>query len=136
MQIVETPAWEDIQFLEDRLYEHNSLRTGHDDGKLLAIFLRDEAGDIIAGLHGWTWAGWLEIRLLWVHPDQRGQGLGKALLFAAEQKARERGCNRAVLDSYSFQAPDFYRKFGYEVFATLDGFPEPHRRLYLTKTLG
>src|SRR3954469_2873923 len=77
MQIQQNPAIEDIQFLENQIYEHNVTRTGHTDGILFGIFLRDDDGQIIAGLHGWTWAGWLEVSVLWVQADRRGAGLGK-----------------------------------------------------------
>jgi GNAT superfamily N-acetyltransferase len=135
MQIQENPASKDIQFLENQINAHNIRRTGHDDGRLLAIFPRDDEGHIIAGLYGWTWAGWLEVRFLWVHEDRRGTGLGKKLLQTAEQEARARGCTRVLLDSYTFQAPDFYRKLGYEIFGVLEGFPGEHKRVFLTKRL-
>jgi hypothetical protein len=44
----EDPAPEDIQFLEDRLYEFNSAATGVTDGRILGVFLRDEAENIVA----------------------------------------------------------------------------------------
>ena len=69
------------------------------------------------------------------HTDLRGQGYGTQLLQAAEQAARTRGCHQVVLDSYSFQAPGFYQKHGYEVFAILEDHPRQHRNYYLRKRL-
>jgi GNAT superfamily N-acetyltransferase len=126
---------DEIGFLDERINEHNIARTGVDDGKYLAVWLRDEAEQAVGGLFGWTWAGWLEIRYLWIREDARGQGYGREMLLLAEQEAIARGCERAVLDSYSFQAPEFYQKLGYEVFGKLPGFPEPHARYYLWKDL-
>ena len=111
------------------------LRTGRRDYQPLSVFLRDERGSLAAGLHGFTWAGWLEIKLLWVREDQRGQGLGRRMLAAAEAEARERGCRHVWLDSYTFQAPAFYQHLGYEVFGSLADYPPPHDRVFLTKTL-
>lgn len=54
-EIETTPAPEDIQFLDDRLYEFNTAATGIDNGQLLAIFVRDARGIIVAGLSAWTW---------------------------------------------------------------------------------
>jgi GNAT superfamily N-acetyltransferase len=129
------PSRADVQLLEDRIIEYNVTQTGRDDGQELAIFLRDESNQIVAGIHGWTWAGWLELRYLWVQPELRGMGRGRQLLLAAEQEAVARGCEQVLLDTFSFQAPDFYRKLGYEVFGTLEGFPRAHQRYFLTKRL-
>ena len=68
---------------------------------------------VIGGLVGQTWVGWLHIDLLWVR-DQR-TGLGTRLMARAEEIARERGCLGIRLETWSFQAPDFYRRCGYEV---------------------
>jgi hypothetical protein len=40
-----------------------------------------------------------------------------------------------ILDSYDFQAPGFYQKLGYEVFAVLEDHPRHHRNYYLRKRL-
>ncbi|WP_272899885.1 GNAT family N-acetyltransferase [Tolypothrix bouteillei] len=42
----------------------------------------------------------------------RGEGYGDALLATAEQEAVKRGCQYVYLDTFSFQAPEFYRKQG------------------------
>jgi hypothetical protein len=45
-----------------------------------------------------------------------------------------RGCHSARLDTFSFQAPEFYRRMGYEVFGVLD-YPPDHKRIFLKKQL-
>jgi hypothetical protein len=70
------PSREDVQFLEDRINEFNFAATGITDGELLAIFVRGDANEIVAGIYGWTWGGTCEIRYLWVDGSRRGQGLG------------------------------------------------------------
>ena len=99
------------------------------------MYLRDGQGGIAAGLYGFTWAGWLEIKFVWVREDLRGRGHGRELVEAAEAEARARGCMRVWLDSYTFQAPTFYQRLGYEVFGSLQDYPAPHGRVFLTKTL-
>ena len=125
----------DIQFLIDRLYAYNVEHTGRAGGQWLAAFSRDETGRILAGLHGWTWAGWMKINYLWVSPEERRRGRGRQLLLMAESEARNRSCFYAMLNTYSFQAPDFYRKFGYRVAAIIAGLPEGHRQYTLVKPL-
>ena len=128
-----TPA--EIQYLEDRIYEFNAGATGITDGEWLAIFVRDTSGRIVAGLAGNTWGGWLEIRQLWVESSRRGQGLGTKLLAAAEREARRRGCEQALLMTFTFQAPAFYAKHGFEVVASFDDHPRGHANLLLRKRL-
>jgi hypothetical protein len=53
---------------------------------------------------------------------------------AAEGRAVERGCHSAWVDTFSFQAPGFYPKLGYEVFGELD-YPPGHKRIFLQKRL-
>lgn len=135
LSIENNPTFEDVRFLEDRLYDYGVEQTGVDDGQWLAIFLRDAHQTIQAGLKGWTWCGSCYIQTVWVHKDLRGQRVGTKLLQAAEQEAQRRGCDHMVLGSSSFQAPGFYQKLGYEVFAVLDEHPRSHREYFLHKWL-
>jgi GNAT superfamily N-acetyltransferase len=132
------PAPEDVQFLEDQINAFNVAQTGFSGAGdiLLSIMARDGAGQISAGVYGWTWGGCCEIRLLWVRPELRGQGYGRGLLQAAEQEARRRGCGQLVLDTHSFQAPEFYQKLGYEIVGVVDEYPRGHKKYYLRKSLG
>lgn len=127
------PSSEDLQFLEDRLYEFNAAQTGQDDGELFSFLIRNERQEIVAGLAGWTWAHACEIKTLWVHPSWRGRGYGRSLLKAAEDKARDRKCQVILISSYSFQAPSFYQKFGYDLVWRLNDFPPGHQHCSLIK---
>jgi GNAT superfamily N-acetyltransferase len=134
--IIDTePTPSDVQYLEDRLYEFNASVTGITDGAYLAIFVRDEQNRIVAGICGNTWGGCCEIRQFWVEESRRKQGLGTKLFEAAEQEARRRGCTRMLLMTFSFQAPAFYAKHGFEVLATVDDHPRGHRNFLLRKHL-
>jgi GNAT superfamily N-acetyltransferase len=118
------------------LYAYSVEQTGYDNGKYLTLWVKSPTGERLAGLHGWTWGGSCYIQDLWVHKTLRGQGYGTQLLHAAEQEARIRGCDHMVLSSFSFQAPGFYQKLGYDVFAVLEDHPRHHRHYYLHKRLG
>ena len=106
---VVTPTPDEVHYLEDRIYEFNSAKTGITDGEWLALFVRDETRRIVAGISGDTWGGCLEIRQLWVDETRRREGVGTKLLEAAEQEGRRRGCTQVVLMTFSFQAPRFTR---------------------------
>jgi len=129
------PSPAEVQHLEDRLYEFNTGATGIAGGAWLAIVVRDDDGRIVAGLCGAIWGGCLEIRQVWVEASRRRQGLGTTLLAAAEQDARVHGCNQILLMTFSFQAPRFYARHGFEVVATVDDHPHGHQNLLLRKRL-
>jgi GNAT superfamily N-acetyltransferase len=129
------PAPGDVQYLEDRLYEFNSAATGITNGEWLAIFVRDDDQRIVAGICGNTWGDCAEIRQFWVEEARRRQGLGTRLLLAAEQEARRRGCRQMLLTTFSFQAPAFYAKHGFEIVAVVDGHPQGHKNLVLRKRI-
>jgi GNAT superfamily N-acetyltransferase len=135
LTLQDDPSPGDVAELNEQLYRHNASVTGCDDGRGLAIFVRDEAGAIVAGLHGWTWARTGFVQTLWVRGDLRGRGLGGRLLTTAEREAARRGCREMQLDTHSYQVPSFYRHHGYEVIGELPGWPEPTTRIFLRKML-
>ena len=135
LRIESEPRLEEVAALDERLYRHSAAVTGCDDGRWLAIFVRDDAGAVTAGLHGWTWGGTGFVRTLWVREDLRGQGLGARLLEAAEREAARRGCREMQLDTHAYQAPGFYRRLGYEQIGDLPGWPAGSRRLFFRKAL-
>jgi len=122
-------------FLADRIYEFNSEATGYFDGKLLGASIRNEAGEVVAGLSGHTWGGCCEISYLWVSAHHRGQGLGRAILRAAEAQAVRRACSQMVLTTHSFQAPEFYERLGYERKYAIEGRPKGHSNIVFVKLL-
>ena len=129
------PTPQDVEYLEDRVYEHNAGVTGIADGQLLAFLVRDDSGRIVAGICGNTWGGGCEIRQFWVEESQRRRGLGTRLFQAAEQEARRRGCTQMLLMTFSFQAPAFYARNGFEVLATIADHPRGHRNFLMRKRL-
>jgi GNAT superfamily N-acetyltransferase len=135
LHIENQPAEADLEYLENKINAHNMAATGVPFGGRLACFARDATGQMVAGISGYTWGDCCKIEFLWVHENSRGQRMGTRLLEAAEAEALRRGCRQMVLDSYSFQAPDFYRKKGYVDIGTVEGFPAGHQQYYFTKAL-
>ena len=129
----------DDEFIEDKLVEYNLSMEPATQGKLFESISRkivDEEGNIIAGclaiMYCWNVVA---IDIIWVDEQYRGQGLGSILLGEVEREAMEKGCHLVHLDTFDFQAKEFYEKNGYSVFGILEDCPKGHIRYYLKKTL-
>lgn len=103
--------------------------------KELGIYLEDGQGKKTAGLVGFTHGNWLHIKYLWVSEALRGQGIGSRILRTAEKTARERGCRFSFLDTFQFQAPRFYERYGYRQVFVLEECPRTGKHYYMVKEL-
>jgi ribosomal protein S18 acetylase RimI-like enzyme len=101
----------------------------------LAFVEYDANGNVIGGILGGTYWGWLYVDILWVHEHHRGKGIGTKLLSEAEAEAIRRGCHHVHLDTMSWQAPDFYKKYGYEVIGVLPDIRSGNQKYLLIKAL-
>ena len=133
-----TATKEEAEFIDNKLGEFNRSQvpaTQAQTGGLRNYIIKDRE-TIIAGIASriYRW-GVLYIEVLFVDENHRHKGLGTTLLQKVEQEAKEMGASLAHLDTYDFQALDFYLKHGYEVFGVLDDCPKDHKRYYLKKRL-
>ncbi len=134
---VTDPKDEHWQAILKPLHAYNLEKAGPSKTEPIALILRDtEHGEGLGGLYGHAYWDWLYIDLLFVPEPARRQGIGSELLARAESFARAKHCVGIWLDSFTFQAPDFYRKHGYEAFGTLDHYPNEESRVFLRKLLG
>ncbi|MFI8093119.1 GNAT family N-acetyltransferase [Streptomyces sp. NPDC086080] len=101
----------------------------------LHVWASDANGALAGGLVGHTWTTWLHVTYLWVDARHRGAGLGSRLLTAAERLAGRRGCTASRVETWDFQAPDFYRRQGYEVVCVIPDYPPGVTEYTLTKRL-
>jgi len=134
LTIEEAPTRADRAFIDQALDDFNAERWPGHPIERVGVMLRDADGGLVAGLDGVAYGGWLFVNNLWVSEPLRRRGVGRTLVAEAEREALKRGCHSAWLDTFSFQAPEFYPKLGYEIFATLD-YPPAHRRYFLRKRL-
>ena len=130
-----SPSPADVAALGAGLTQHSLPFTGEPGFRPIAVFAHDETDELVGGVQGvinWTW---LHVALFWVSEAHRHGGLGSTLLAAIERAGRERRCEWAHLDTFSYQARPFYERRGYELFATLDDYPEGHQRYFMKKRL-
>nr|WP_319489569.1 GNAT family N-acetyltransferase [uncultured Caproiciproducens sp.] len=101
----------------------------------LVNIARNDKGYIVGGVSGSTYLLSLEIEVLWVQEDYRGQKIASCLLEEIENRAKNAGCQISHLTTYSFQAPLFYQKQGYVICGEVNGFPDDIRLYTLKKQL-
>lgn len=134
-QLEINPPWDEVESLRENLRAYNRMAGQTDQGTGLGIFLRDGEKNLIGGISAYIWGATAEINFLWLSEPLRGQGVGQRLMAEIEKAAVERGAQQAFLTTYSFQAPEFYEKLGYETIATLDGLGDGHKKFFLRKSL-
>ena len=129
------PNKNDIEFVNNALEKFNNMHVGPDNHLLLNIVEYDENQNLIAGILGGTYWGWLHIDILWVDENFRSKKIGSRLLIAAENEAKKRGCHSVHVDTMSWQAPEFYKKHGYELISELDNIPNGYKKFHFIKRL-
>ena len=125
----------DVNEIHEMLKKYNRSHRETSQNIPIGVFLEGEMGRKLAGLTGETFGNWLCIHFLFVSEQLRGKGIGSKLLAAAESEARQRGCKYAFVDTFSFQAPEFYKNHGYQEVFTLEEYPYTGKRHYYTKEL-
>jgi GNAT superfamily N-acetyltransferase len=128
----EQSAWE---IIGRGVGSYNKQQAGDNKFQRLCFVLHTPDQEIVGGVIAEVYWDWLYIDLLWVKDELRGRGYGHRLLTRTEAEARQRGAKNAYLDTFSFQAPDFYKRHGYQVFGQLEDFPPGHQRYFLMKQL-
>ena len=129
------PTENEIEFVRNALGKFNTDIVGEDGHTPISIVEYDNNGNIIGGILGGTYWGWMYVDILWVHTDHRGKGIGSQLLAEAEAEAVHRGCHHVHLDTMSWQAPEFYEKHGYTLIGSLPDIPNEHQKHLLMKAL-
>lgn len=126
---------EECKALYDQIHDFNASMLNTVNAKQINYAIRDK-GRLIAGIKSTVYFGEiLFIATLFVDKDHRHLALGSYLLKRVEDEAKMLGARLAHLDTFDFQASNFYPKFGYELFGVLDDCPTGHKRYYFKKSL-
>jgi len=136
--LVEHPSADDMRVVYSAFHEfcvRNAREEMDYPGIKVQSALRDSGGQIVGGLLAMTTIRIMAFESLWVDARYRGQGYGRQLVIEAERIAKAHGCVAVQGTCFSFQAPGFFRKLGYETFGTTDLFLDGHAQDYLIKKL-
>jgi len=136
-ELESTPKKEDLDRLRFEIDQNNIAVTGTSTGnKDIVLFIRNSKNNLIAGVQGdYNTSGWLYICCIWVSEEYRSQGYGTLLIRCIESEAKKNGCTNSYLNTIEFQAPEFYKRLGYHVFASLENFHQNYTKYFLKKNL-
>lgn len=101
--------------------------------KEFSIFLKDNLGKVFGGIQAFLGSESIYIETLWVERNLQKQRYGTQLLEAAEREAVKNGCAFSAVDTFDFQAEEFYLKNGYERIGELKNCWLGHSKLFLRK---
>ena len=134
-RIHEDMTQDEASFVQKKLVEFADQFTLPRNYRELRVALRDEDGNVAGGITANTVWDWLQIGVLWLPDELRGQGYGHQLLQHIEELGRSHGCKFSKLDTFEFEAREFYENHGYTVQSQTENFPDGHTQYHLTKQL-
>ena len=129
-----TPSLADNDVLREGIIAFNETIIGERD-KACSIFLKNDSGKVFGGIQAFLDTESIYIDVLWVEGSLRKQGFGTKLLDAAEREAIKNGCIFSILDTWDFQAEEFYLKNGYKRIGELKNYCHGHSKIFLRKNL-
>ena len=130
----------DYKDVVDLIQEYNTSKISHLElekfiNKPLEIISRNSDNILIGGVYGRTIWGTLEIKTFVVRDEFRNNGVGTSLIKEAELEAKRRNWEYISLDTFSFQAPEFYEKMGFVKIGIETDFPKGFDKIYYRKKI-
>ena len=129
------PSADDVQILNDGILKEHKIKRDMKPLDFFAYFIRDNQGEIVGGCAGDNMYGGLFVGQLWVKEDLRRKGYGTQLMSLAEDLARKSQCRFITVNTFEWEALDFYKKLGYYVEFARHGFDKDSIFYFLRKDL-
>ena len=121
--------------MENQLEDYDNAHMGQRTHGSISIGITKD-GQLIAGLDACMTAyKILYVSTVFVEPDFRRRGYGKALIAALENRARELGANMIRLDTFDWQGKSFYESLGYEIVGSYENTEDDFSEYFFLKRL-
>ncbi|AYO11487.1 GNAT family N-acetyltransferase [Vibrio campbellii] len=117
------PEQNDLDLIRDGIRAYNRMHLPDGDVDAVGCFARNNEGKVVGGLTGEMFNNTVFVEYLWVDAEARTSGVGSKLIALLEEQVKPYGVTHLYLDTYSFQALDFYLKLGFEKVGQYSGYP-------------
>ena len=135
IEVVENPEQELIDYLNKQISDFNWANWEVSERIPLAVQIKSDEGEVIAGAAARSFGNWLLLDTLWVSDELRGQNIGSKILKEVEALGKKRGCIKCLLDTLNFQAMPFYEKHGYKTEWIQPNYPKTGCKYFMVKEL-
>ena len=118
-----------IEYLKNSIKEYNNEKSYYHkisraDDYVKHIIITEKQNDaLIGGIAARHYWNMIYLDEFFVEREYRGKGFGKAMIKKLINTAREREVNFISLQTFSFQAREFYEKFGFFVIGEIEDYP-------------
>jgi len=135
VEVLNNPTADIVDFFNKKIDEFNWGHWEVSERLPLAVQVKNEQGEVVAGATARSFGDWLLLDTLWVSDALRGQNVGSKILKEIERTGKSRGCNKCLLDTLNFQAMPFYEKSGYKTQWVQEGYPKTGCKYFMVKDL-
>jgi len=123
-----------MKALIDGLDEHAKEKKGLPAVEPFGFYIK-EGEKVLGGMQGILLYGVMHIQLFWISKELRGKGMGTQLYESAQAFAKEKKCSMIMLETFDFNALDFYKKLGFKIDLERKGFMKNSIFYYLSKSI-
>ncbi len=109
----------------------NGVELNYDD----FCFVEEEDGKILGAITGRAYYDEVHVVDLIVDPGCRRSGLGSRLVATVEEAYKNKGYAQITLTTFGFQAPEFYKKLGYQIEFVRESKDPKLSKYFLSKAL-
>lgn len=89
----------------------------------------------VGNVDGTIFLGALRISTLFIKKGYRGKGIARSLMKQAEDLGIDSGCRFARVTTFSYQAPNFYKRFDYTIDYIQEGYAHDTSKIFFSKEL-
>ncbi|MGE3319480.1 MAG: GNAT family N-acetyltransferase [Candidatus Berkiella sp.] len=131
--IDQNPKPEDDKILREGIVNFNK-EVIKEKATHFSIFAKNNS-QVVGGALVWEHSDALYIDVLWLHKNYRKKGIGTKIISMIDTVAIDKGISKIFVDTYEFQAQEFYQKHGFNGIGTIPGYLLGCDRVFMRKDI-